>query len=102
MAYTQFLIAVDFLLGPGQEIVIAADPSLEESRDMIAFVQKSFLPNKVLLFKSEGDAGQKLSSLSPFVGGMRPLHNRPTVYLCENYTCKTPLTDLGALKATLK
>jgi hypothetical protein len=69
---------------------------------MIAFVQQSFLPNKVLLLKPEGEAGQKLSALSPFVGGMRPLNNRPTVYLCENYTCKAPLTDLASLKAALK
>ncbi len=102
MAYTQFLIAVDFMLGPSQEIVIAGDPGLEESREMIAFVQRSFLPNKVLLFRAEGDAGRKLSALSPFVGGMRPLNKRPTVYLCENYTCQTPLTDLAALQATLK
>ena len=102
MAYTQFLIAVDFMLGPSQEIVIAGDPGLEESREMIAFVQRSFLPNKVLLFRAEGDAGRKLLALSPFVGGMRPLNKRPTVYLCENYTCQTPLTDLAALQATLK
>jgi uncharacterized protein YyaL (SSP411 family) len=102
MAYTQFLIAVDFMLGPSREIVIAGDPGLEESREMIAFVQRSFLPNKVLLFRAEGDAGRKLSTLSPFVEGMRPLNKRPTVYLCENYTCKTPLTDLAALEAALK
>ena len=102
MAYTQFLIAVDFMLGPCREIVIAGDPGLEESREMIAFVQQSFLPNKVLLLKPEGEAGQKLSTLSPFVEGMRPLNKRPTVYLCENYTCKAPLTDLASLKAALK
>ncbi len=102
MAYTQFLIAVDFMLGPSQEIVIAGDPGLEESREMIAFVQQSFLPNKVLLLRPEGEAGQKLSTLSPFVEGMRPVDKRPTVYLCENYTCKAPLTDLATLKAALK
>jgi uncharacterized protein YyaL (SSP411 family) len=102
MAYTQFLIAVNFMLGPTQEIVIAGDPSLEESRKMIAFVHRSFLPNKVLLLKPEGEAGQKLSTLSPFVEEMRPLKKKPTVYLCENYTCKAPLTDLAALKQALK
>jgi hypothetical protein len=102
MAYTQFLIAVDFMLGPSREIVIAGDLGLEESREMIAFVQHSFLPNKVLLLKPEGEGGQKLSTLSPFVEAMRPLNNRPTVYLCEGYTCKAPLADLAGLKAALK
>jgi uncharacterized protein YyaL (SSP411 family) len=102
MAYTQFLIAVNFMLGPSQEIVIAGDPGLEESRKMIDFVHHSFLPNKVLLFRPEGEAGKKLSALSPFVEGMRALNKRPTVYLCENYACKAPLTDLAGLKAALK
>jgi len=102
MAYTQFLIAVNFMLGPSQEIVIAGDPGLEESREMIAFVQQSFLPNKVLLLKPEGEGGRRLSTLSPFVEAMQPLNKRPTAYLCENYACKAPLTDLAALKAALK
>ena len=102
MAYTQFLIALDFMIGPSQEIVIAGDWDLEETRAMIAFVQQSFLPHKVLLVRPEGHAGQKLSALSPFVEGMRPLNKRTTVYLCENYTCKTPLAGLADLKAALK
>ena len=102
MAYTQFLIAMDFMLGPSQEIVITGDPALEEIREMIAFVQRSFLPNKVLLFRAEGDAGRKLSTLSPFVEGMWPLNRKPTVYLCEKYTCKAPITDFAGLRAALK
>jgi uncharacterized protein YyaL (SSP411 family) len=102
MAYTHLLIALDFMIGPSQEVVIAGDPTLEETQAMITVVQQSFLPNKVVLLKTEGDAGQKLSTLSPFVEEMRPLRERPAVYLCANYTCKTPLTDLTALKAALK
>jgi uncharacterized protein YyaL (SSP411 family) len=90
------------MLGPTQEVVIAGDPGLEESREMIAFAQQAFLPNKVLLFRAEGDAGRKLSNLSPFVEGMRPLNRKPTVYLCEKYTCKAPITDLAGLRAALK
>jgi uncharacterized protein YyaL (SSP411 family) len=90
------------MTGPSQEIVMAGDLDLQETRDMIAFVQQLFLPNKVLLLRPEGDAGEKLSTLSPFVEGLRPLNKRTTVYLCENYTCKTPLTDLAGLKAALK
>ena len=45
--------------------------------------------------------GERLASLSPFVEAMSSINNQPTVYVCENYTCKTPIKDLAALKAIL-
>ena len=101
MGYTQLLVALDFMVGPSQEIVIAGDPSLESTRAMIDTIQRSFLPNKVLLLQPHGSEGRRLASLSPFVEGMGSVNNRPTVYVCEEYACKRPITDLDALQAAL-
>jgi len=101
MAYTQLLIALDFMIGPSQEIVVAGDPTRKNTQAMIHAVQRSFLPNKVLLLKSQGTEGKRLASLSPFVEAMSLINNQPTVYVCENYACKTPIKDLDALKAIL-
>jgi uncharacterized protein YyaL (SSP411 family) len=64
-------------------------------------VQKSFLPNKVVLLRPHGPHGRKLASLAPFVSAMATLDNQPTVYVCEGYACKTPITDPAALRAAL-
>jgi len=101
MGYTQLLIALEFMVGPSQEIVIAGDPSLEGTQVMINTVQRSFLPNKVLLLRPHGSEGKRLASLSPFVEAMGSVNNQPTAYVCEGYACKTPITDLAALKAAL-
>ena len=68
---------------------------------MVALLQQRFQPNKVLLFRSEDDAGKKLSELCPFVAEMRPVDRKTTVYICEGYTCRSPLTDAAALQAAL-
>jgi len=68
---------------------------------MIHAVQRSFLPNKVLLLRLQGVKGKQLASLSPFVEAMSSINNQPTVYVCENYACKTPIKDVDALKAIL-
>ena len=102
MAFTQFLIFLDFYLGPSQEIVLAGDPDWESSRSMAAEIQHRFLPNKVLLFRALGEAGRSLTSLCPFVEGMQATGQKATVYLCEGYACKTPLTDLTALTSSLR
>jgi uncharacterized protein YyaL (SSP411 family) len=101
MGYTQLLVALDFMVGPSQEIVIAGDPALESTQAMINTIQRSFLPNKVLLLRPHGSEGKRLASLSPFVEAMSSINNQPTVYVCENYACKTPIKDLDALKAIL-
>jgi hypothetical protein len=101
MAYTQFLVFLDFLLGPSQEIVIAGDPREEESRAAVALIQQRFHPNRVLLFRSEEDAGKRLAALSGFSAGMRPIDGKTTVYLCEGHACRAPLKGLAAIREAL-
>ncbi len=101
MAYTQLLIALDFMIGPSREIVIAGEPSLNTTRAMVSIVQRRFLPNKVLLLRRQGPEGKRLSALSPFVEAMTPLNHQPTVYLCEQYACQVPIKDVGQLEAVL-
>ena len=101
MAYTQFLNFLDFFWGPSQEIVIAGDPGGMESQAATAMIQKRFQPSKVVLFKPEDDQGQRLSTLCPFVAGMGPVGGKTTVFICEGFSCKAPLTDLAALQAAL-
>jgi hypothetical protein len=102
MAFTQFLNFLDFYLGPSQEIVLVGKPDWETTRSMTAAIQRKFLPNKVLLFRAEDDTGEKLADLCPFVEGMKSRDRKATAYLCEGFSCKTPLTDLAALQGALK
>jgi uncharacterized protein YyaL (SSP411 family) len=102
MAYTQLLIALDFMFGPTQEIVIAGDPSIEETQAMVKAVRKNFIPNKVVLLYPEGPEGQRLVDLSPFVKNMVPIEKKATAYVCQQYACKTPITDASQLEKTLE
>jgi len=102
MAFTQFLNFLDFYLGPSQEIVLVGKPDWETTRVITAAIQQKFLPNKVLLFRAEDDTGKKLADLCPFVEGMKSTDRKATAYLCEGFSCKTPLTDLAAIQGALK
>ncbi len=102
MAYSQLLNSVDFMLGPPQEIVIAGNIGEKITQEMIAAVHRVFLPNKILLLHPGGEGGDRLSALSPLVGDKKPIDDQPTVFLCEGYACKAPLTDPGALKTALQ
>jgi uncharacterized protein len=98
MAYTQLLVALDFMIGPSQEIVIAGDPSSETMWDMLNVFRGKFLPNKVVLMRPDGEEGKRLATLSPFVEPMHSVDNQPTFYLCEQYSCKKPINRISELK----
>jgi uncharacterized protein YyaL (SSP411 family) len=101
LAHTQLMIGLDFLLGPTQEIVVVGNPEDESTREIITYVQQKFLPFKILLLRPEGDRGQEISSLCPFLEAMKPGPQGLSVYLCEGYSCKSPITHFADLKAAL-
>ena len=99
MAYTQFLNALDFGFGPGQEIVLAGDPGERTAVEMISVIHRSFSPNKVLLKRpSEEKDLHEACQLSPFLETLIPVSNRPTVFLCTHYACQSPMTDVDEVK----
>ena len=86
--FGRMLAALDFYLGPSKEIVFAGSPE-----PFLEIVRKRYLPRTVVLRQDR-----------PMIDG------KPTVYLCENFTCKQPTTDVrtfeemlanGGLAATL-
>lgn len=101
MGYTHMLVAVDFMIGPNQEIVIAGDPDQETTQQMIRAVHTKFLPNKVMLLRPQGPSGERLVSLSPFVEAMRSVNGQPTAYVCQGYACKTPAKNVEQLESIL-
>jgi uncharacterized protein YyaL (SSP411 family) len=100
-AYTQFLNAVDFSLGPSQEVVVATGKDDDMTRTMIRTLQKKFSPNRVLMLRKSGEEGNRMEKLSPFLANIHPEDRPPTVYFCENFACKKPITDLNLLKETI-
>lgn len=104
MAYTQFLNAVDFALGPTAEVVIVGDDGDVETRAMVEALHRRFHPHRVLVFKEvagEGNGGKDPSEMAPFVRQMHPVGGKTSVYICENYSCKRPLTTLEELTRAL-
>jgi uncharacterized protein YyaL (SSP411 family) len=100
-AMPQMLVAFDYSLAKPRQIVIAGKIDHNETKALLAEVHRHFLPNKILIL-ADGGAGQKfLSEKNEVVGAMTPIDGKPAVYVCENFTCKTPVTDPKALRDLL-
>jgi uncharacterized protein YyaL (SSP411 family) len=101
-AYTQMLWALDFALGPSQEIVIAGEPSQKATQEFVVLIFSRFLPNKVVaLHPTEPVARQAIESLAPFVEFQVMKEGKATVYVCKNYVCQFPVTQPSELEKLL-
>jgi uncharacterized protein YyaL (SSP411 family) len=91
--HTHLLMALDFALGPTQEIVVSGDPADERTRRLIREVQSRFLPRKVLLHRPVGAAAERLAAVAPYTAEMKPAAGVPALYFCQGYACRRPETD---------
>jgi len=102
-AYPQMLIALDFAIGPSREIVIAGESEEPDANEMIRAVYDKFLPNKVVaLHPKEGTIAKQIETLSPFVKEQIAMGGKATVYVCKNYVCDLPTTEVSKLRKLLE
>jgi uncharacterized protein YyaL (SSP411 family) len=86
--FGRMLAAADFYVGPAKEIAIVGKPD-----EFLAAVRKHYLPRAVV---AAGGADQvALLRDRPMIDG------QPTAYVCENFTCKQPVTDAAAIEEQL-
>ena len=101
-AMPQMLVALDFSLNKPRQIIVAGKHDAPETRALIAEVHRHFVPNKVLML-ADGDEGQKfLEEKLEALRAMKPMDGKSTAYICENFTCKAPVTDPKALGRLLR
>ena len=101
-AYSQLLVAVEFLQGPSYEIVIAGDIRKGDTKEMIRSLHKPFLPNKVLLIRPAGDRPAEIEKIAPFTGSMKSQGGQATAYVCSGFSCKSPTTDIVEMLKMLR
>lgn len=99
-----FLTALQFSWGPPKEIVVAAKtPEQEqEAKEILANLQKKFLPEAVLLYRPPGEQADRLQEVVPFLGPYGPVDGRAAVYVCANYTCHAPVIGWAQVQDLLK
>ena len=93
------LEAADFYLGPVKEIALVGDLESSKTQQLLEVIHQRFLPNKVVaIFDPNADDGARTL---PLLEGKTLVKGQPAVYVCENYTCKAPVTEPSQLAVIL-
>lgn len=98
-AHAHFMMAVQFLFGPTQEVVIAA-PSQAAAQEMVQEVRKHFMPNAVVSVVTD-ETREKFLLLAPMLTDKTTQDGKATVYVCENFACQAPVTTVAELREKL-
>ncbi|HEV2045310.1 MAG TPA: thioredoxin domain-containing protein [Chthoniobacterales bacterium] len=92
-AMPQMLVALDFSLSKPRQIVIAGKIDNEGTKALLKEVHGHFLPNKILILADGAGAQKYLGEKNEAIRAMSMIDGKSAVYVCENFTCKAPVTD---------
>jgi uncharacterized protein len=94
--YTQFLSALDFGFGPVYQVVIAGRRESLDTGHMLEELWTYFIPNKVLVFRPEGEEPE-ITSLAKYTKEQVPIEGKATAYVCQNYECQLPTNEVNEM-----
>ncbi len=93
----QLLCELAFLLSTPKEIAIVGKKGDAKTEAMLAALHGLYQPNKIVALSESSDA-QTL----PLLAGKTQVDDTATAYVCENYACQAPTTDVEAFLALLQ
>jgi uncharacterized protein len=94
------LEAADFYLGPVREIAVVGKSNDLQTQLLLKKIYQQYLPNKLVSVLDPDDRGP--NAKLPLLQGKTLVHDKPAVYICQNYACKAPVTSEFELERVLQ
>jgi uncharacterized protein YyaL (SSP411 family) len=97
--FTHMLTTQLSYLQPSQEVIIVTDGKNSLSNPLIKVLRDSFRPfTTVVLY---GRDFQELKDLIPFISGYPTAPDKPLAYVCSNFACEKPVTNVEEFQQSL-
>ncbi len=96
----QMLVAHDVQKNKPRQFLVVGKLDRPDTEIMLAMIRKRFLPGKIVLL-ADGGEDHFLRQYQPILADLDPRENRSTVYLCENFNCQLPISDVAELAKKL-
>jgi hypothetical protein len=97
----QMLCALEFYLSQPKQIVIAGKADAADTHAMLRALHERYLPNAIVILAEGGESQKSLVKLLPFLETIKPKDGKATAYVCVNYACQLPTSDLSKMLALL-
>jgi uncharacterized protein YyaL (SSP411 family) len=101
-AMPQMLVALDYRLSKPRQIVIAGKKDAAETKALLKEVRRYFLPKSIVLLADGGEGQKYLGEKNEALRAMSLVDGKPAAYVCQDFTCKAPVTDPKKLAELLR
>jgi uncharacterized protein YyaL (SSP411 family) len=101
LSAAQMLIALDFHLGPVDEVAVVGDPVAPQTKRVLRLLGTRFSPRRVTAFKS-GSESSEADAAIPLLLGKSAVDAQVTTYVCRDFACRAPLVGSDDAVAALE
>jgi uncharacterized protein YyaL (SSP411 family) len=98
----QMLCALDYTLSKPRQVVIAGARDAADTRALLREVHSHFIPNKLLLLADGGPGQDWLGQKLEFIRTVTPIGGKAAAYVCEDFVCQLPTSDVIKLRRLLE
>jgi uncharacterized protein len=92
----QMLAACEYYLSEQRQIVIAGERGGPDTEALLRAIYTRFVPNRIMLL-ADAATREALAKWIPSLPSMHEVNGRAAAYICKNYACQLPVTEVGAL-----
>lgn len=100
--FAQLLVGIDFGLGSSYEVVIAGDSQAQDTQEMLQTLRSHFLPNMVILLNPTEQESPEIYHVTEFIKHQTSRNGKATAYVCLDYVCNQPTTNIGKMLELLE
>ena len=99
-AFSWWLQAAEFYANPVKQVVIVGENDDPSTISMIQEARKGFNPDRIVAHLDPA-VGDEANASMPLFEGRKMVDGLTTAYVCRNYACELPVTDVQALVTQL-
>jgi len=93
----QMLVALSWSRSKPKQVVVAGKADDAATQAMLREAHRHFIPHEVLILADGGAGQQFFAERVEFMKSVGKIDNKPTAYVCVNFVCQLPTTDLKTL-----
>jgi uncharacterized protein len=97
----QLLVALDASESIPRQVVIAGKPDASDTLALLREVNHRYQPNEIVVLADGGSGQAFFTQKIEFFKDVHPIEGKATAYVCQNFVCQLPSSDLAVVSRLL-